>query len=359
MKKFLVVLGILLVCVIITIMGGLIYYKNQLGPVSNSSDKVEFVVEQGDNYYTIATKLKKLKLIKSSEVYKIYLKLNPQKNRLNVGIYYLSPNMGVSKIIKILSQGNVESTDIKITFKEGKNMRYIAKTIADNTDNSEEDVYNLLKDQTYLNELITNYWFIDKSILDTNIYYSLEGYLYPNTYSFKDKKVTVKEIFKVMLDETSKKIEPYKNDIINSKYNFHQIATLASIVELEAGEKYRADVAGVFFNRLEQNMPLGSDVTTYYAAKVDMGERDLYTAELNDVNSYNTRVQASAGKLPAGPICNPSISSIAAVLKPTNNSYYYFVADKNGEVHFTNTYEEHLKVIQQLKDSNLWYVYQK
>lgn len=348
-----------MVCVIITIIGGLVYYKNKLGPVSSSSEKIEFIVEEGDNYYTIANKLKKQGLIKSSDIYKIYLKLNPQSNKLNVGIYYLSPNMGVSKIIKTLSSGDSESTDIKITFKEGKNMRYIAKTIADNTENSEDDVYNLLKDQNYLNELITNYWFIDKSILNKKIYYSLEGYLYPNTYNFKDKKVSVKDIFKVMLDETNKQIEPYKTDIINSKYSFHQIATIASIVELEAGEKYRTDVAGVFFNRLALNMPLGSDVTTYYAAKVDMGERDLYTSELNDVNSYNTRVQASAGKLPVGPICNPSISSIVATLKPSNNKYYYFVADKNGDVHFSNTYEQHLQIIQQLKDSNLWYVYQK
>lgn len=348
-----------MVCVIITIISGLVYYKNKLGPVSSSSEKIEFIVEEGDNYYTIANKLEKQGLIKSSDIYKIYLKLNPQSNKLNVGIYYLSPNMGVSKIIKTLSSGDSESTDIKITFKEGKNMRYIAKTIADNTENSEDDVYNLLKDQNYLNELITNYWFIDKSILNTNIYYSLEGYLYPNTYNFKDKKVSVKDIFKVMLDETNKQIEPYKTDIINSKYSFHQIATIASIVEIEAGEKYRTDVAGVFFNRLALNMPLGSDVTTYYAAKVDMGERDLYTSELNDVNSYNTRVQASAGKLPVGPICNPSISSIVATLKPSNNKYYYFVADKNGDVHFSNTYEQHLQIIQQLKDSNLWYVYQK
>lgn len=346
-----------MVCVIITIMGGLIYYKSELGPVSNSSEKIEFVVNEGDNYYTIASKLKKQGLIKSVDIYKIYLKLNPQNRQLNVGIYYLSPNMGVSKIIKTLSSTDAESTDIKITFKEGKNMRYIAKTIADNTDNSEEDVYNLLKDQNYLNELISSYWFIDNSILNNNIYYSLEGYLYPNTYSFKDKKVAVKEIFKVMLDETNKQIEPYKNDIINSKYNFHQIATLASIIELEAGEKDRADVSGVFYNRLNNNMPLGSDVTTYYAAKVDMGDRDLYATELNDVNYYNTRVQASAGKLPVGPICNPSISSIVAAIKPSNNNYYYFVADKNKDVHFTSTYQEHLRVIQQLKDSNLWFEY--
>ena len=121
-------------------------------------------------------------------------------------------------------------------------MRYIASVIAKNTNNTEKDVYNLLKDQNYLNELINTYWFLDKSILNKNIYYSLEGYLYPDKYNFKDKDVTVKDIFKVMLDEEEKKLAPYKDEIIKSKYSYHEILTLASIIELEAGAADRAKV---------------------------------------------------------------------------------------------------------------------
>lgn len=350
-------LGGLLVCIIIVIIGGLIFYKSQIGPVSNSSEKITFEVKEGDTYYSIGSSLKDKGLIKSEQVYKIYLKLNKPSTNLKIGIYYLSPNMGINDIINTLS-GKGISSDITITFKEGKNMRYIANVIATNTNNSEDDVYTLLKDQNYLKELINEYWFIDESILNKNIYYSLEGYLFPNTYNFKDKDVSVKEIFKTMLDETAKQIEPYKQDIINSQYSMHQILTLSSIVELEAlNEQDRAQVAGVFYNRLKSNMSLGSDVTTYYAAKVDMSERDLYASEINDINYYNTRPVSMAGKLPIGPICNPSLSSILATLKPVNSNYYFFVADKNGKVYYTKTNAEHEQLIVKLRNEGLWYEY--
>lgn len=338
-------------------MGGLIYYKNSIGPVSNSNKDVEFIISENDTYYSISKKLKDSNLIKNEQMYKVYIKLNKPSNNLKAGKYILRENMGISKIISTLSKNSI-NTDIVITFKEGKNMRSIAKTIEDNTNNTVNDVYSLLKDQNYLNELISNYWFIDKSILNTNIYYPLEGYLFPNTYNFKNKDVTVKEIFKSMLDETNKQLEPFKNDIINSKYTMHQILTMASIVELEALNKNdRASVASVFYNRLNINMPLGSDVTTYYASGVDMSERDLTVNELNAVNSYNTRSTTMAGKLPVGPICNPSISSIEAALHPATTDYYFFVADKNGNVYYTKTNKEHEQKILELKNKGLWFNY--
>lgn len=338
-------------------MGGLIYYKNSIGPVSSSNKDVEFIISENDTYYSISKKLKDSNLIKNEQMYKVYIKLNKPSNNLKAGKYILRENMGISKIISTLSKNSI-NTDIVITFKEGKNMRSIAKTIEDNTNNTVNDVYSLLKDQNYLNELISNYWFIDKSILNTNIYYPLEGYLFPNTYNFKNKDVTVKEIFKSMLDETNKQLEPFKNDIINSKYTMHQILTMASIVELEALNKNdRASVASVFYNRLNINMPLGSDVTTYYASGVDMSERDLTVNELNAVNSYNTRSTTMAGKLPVGPICNPSISSIEAALHPATTDYYFFVADKNGNVYYTKTNKEHEQKILELKNKGLWFNY--
>ena len=143
-----------------------------------------------------------------------------------------------------------------------------------------------------------------------------------------------------------------------SSNNYHQLLSLASVVELEAKDPTdRLNVAAVFYNRLNANMQLGSDVTTYYAAKVDMSERDLYAAELNAVNPYNTRSSTMAGKLPVGPICNPSISSIIAAITPAKNNYYFFVADKNGDVYFTKTLQEHNAKIAELKRKGLWFTY--
>ena len=104
-------------------------------------------------------------------------------------------------------------------------------------------------------------------------------------------------------------------------------------------------------------MSLGSDVTTYYAIGVDIGERDLYQREIDEYNPYNTGGPNMEGKLPAGPIASVSRSSIEAAIEPNNTTYLFFVADKTGKVYFTNTNAEHEQIIQELVDSGLWYEY--
>ena len=154
------------------------------------------------------------------------------------------------------------------------------------------------------------------------------------------------------------KLKPYKDEITKSKYSIHQILTLASIIELEAGKANdRAGVAGVFYNRLKSGWALGSDVTTYYAVKIDLSDRDLKMSEIRDCNSYNTRASCMAGKLPVGPICNPSKGSLVATIEPKNHKYYYFVADKNGKTYFNKTDAEHTSTVARLKREGLWFEY--
>jgi UPF0755 protein len=155
-----------------------------------------------------------------------------------------------------------------------------------------------------------------------------------------------------------KKLTSMKDQIENSNLTVHQMLTMASMAELEGKTTAdRSEIIGVFYNRLNAKMSLGSDVTTYYAFKVDMGDRDLTKQELNTYNAYNTRGPNMNGKIPIGPICNPSSSAIEAALNPTSTDAYYFVADKNGKVYFSKTNDEHNKTIQKLKDDGLWYTY--
>lgn len=335
----------------------LIIYAINTNSVSNSSKIIEFEVKEGYSYTSLAHTLKENNLIKSEFFYKLYIKLNNPK-QLKSGIYKLDKNMSVKELVENLEKGTIYSNNLlSITFKEGINMRKIIKIIVENTNIKEEEILNKLKDENYLSKLINNYWFIDESIKNKNIYYSLEGYLFPDTYQI-DKTSSIEEIFKIMLDNMNKKITKYKSSIEKSKYNVHQILTLASIVELEAANSDdRAGVAGVFYNRLNSGWSLGSDVTTYYASKVDMSERDLYLKELNDYNAYNTRNSKMAGKLPVSPICIPSIESIEATINPKTHNYYYFVADKNKKTYFNVTEGKHLATISTLKRNDLWYEY--
>ncbi len=329
------------------------YYISSID--KNSKKIVEIEIKKGASTSDIAKLLKQKNLIRNDVMFKVYTKLNSVKI-LKAGYYSLNKSMDIEKIVSILEEGNTfNPNEIVITFKEGLNIRGMASLIEKNTNHKKEEVFTLLEDRKYIESLVSKYWFLDSVITNANIYYPLEGYLYPNTYKFKNKNISIEDIFKSMLDEMDKVLSKYKNEIENNTYSIHEILSLSSIVELEGVSKSdRQGIAGVFFNRLDKKMNLGSDVTTYYAFKVDMAERDLTTKEFNTSNLYNTRGPNMAGEIPVGPICNPSKSSIEAVLNPQKSEYYYFVADKNRKVYFNKTITEHNSTIAKLKKDNLW-----
>lgn len=352
-----VVILLLLIIVIVAGFGVNFWYKSEIKPIQSSSEKVVIEIAGGSGISKIASQLEESGLIKNADAFKIYCKLN-KRNAMQAGKYELDKNMSVADIINQLEKGNIVDETVTITFPEGKNMRWVVSTIAEKTSNSENQIYELLSDEEYLDTLIEKYWFIDDDIKDEDIYYSLEGYLYPDTYIFENKDVDIKTIFEKMLDKMDSVLTPYKDEIKKSDYSVHEILSLASVVELEAkNEEDRAGVADVFINRLNKNMALQSDVTTYYALKIDMSERDLTANELATKNPYNTRSATMNGKIPVGPICMVSESSIKAILEHEDTDNLFFVADKNGKVYFSKTNADHEKKIKELKDSGLWFTY--
>lgn len=351
-KPVKIVLGII-VFFISAVLIGILLFNFLLGPVSNESEEVLFEVESGSSVYSVGEKLKEEGLIKNDIAYKIYVRLNGV-NEYKAGIYKLDKSYSTKHIIELLTGDYYERNGITITFKEGITIRDVAKEIASQTTISESEFYAVLEDDAYIDSLIEKYWFLTDDIKSEDIYYPLEGYLFPETYTF-GYNATPEEIIEVMLDQTDKIFSKYRSLIDQNSYSIHELATLASMVESEGIlDEDRKMIAGVFYNRLNAGMSLGSDVTTYYAFKVDIGERDLTKSEINTYNPYNTRGPGMAGKLPVGPISDFGESSFSAVLTPTNSDYYYFVADKSGKTHFTKTYEEHQVLINELKEAGNW-----
>ena len=363
-KKGYIILGIIFLIILIAVISAIIWYNVSIKqPNKDSSENIGAIVEikTGTSTKEILKQLKQNGVIKSDFASKIYIALNEVKG-LQAGKYSFTGNETLPEVLDILSSGKVMDETVTITFLEGKNMRYIASTIAEKTNNTTNDVYKLLEDKEYIASLIDKYWFLTDKIQNPSIYYPLEGYLYPDTYSFENADVDVKTIFEKMLDKMDKVLTKYKNasgeDSEGQEYSGHEVLTITSIVELEGNNaENRAKIARVIYNRLAANMSLGSDVTTYYAIKVDMGERDLYSKEINTYNAYNTRGPNMEGKLPVGPIASVSEESIKAVLNPAEGDYLYFVADKNGDIYFSNTYEQHQETIATLRKKGLWYEY--
>lgn len=349
-KKFALFIIVLIILVIVGFLG---LYKLETSPVSNNTESVTVTVDKGSNYYTIASMLKEKKLIKSEFFYKIFLKFHKPTD-IDTGTYELNQAMSVAEIVETLSnQDNIKDTSVKLTFREGLNARQMANIIEEKTGIKAEEFLAKISDANYINSLKEKYWFITDEVLNSQIYYDLEGYLFPDTYIFEKDELTLDNILTKILDNTDKKLTPLKSDIEKSGYSIHDILTLASLTELEAvTDSDRAKVAGVFYNRLNNGWSLGSDVTTYYAAKKAMSER-LTKSELNACNGYNTRCTAMRG-LPVGPIANPSLSSINAAINPTKTDCYYFVADSEKKVYFTRNANEHQAIINKLKKEGKW-----
>lgn len=232
-RVVLAVIGLFLFLAICFVFGFVLFYKSNLKSVSKQSEEVSFKVEKGSTYMSLSSSLKEANLIQSEFAYKLYLKMNKVGN-LQAGTYVLNKNMSVAEILKILESGSRENPDaIRITFPEGLIVSKVAKLIAQNTNHTEEEFYQVIINKTYLKELISKYWFLTDAILNNGIYYALEGYLYPNTYEFANKDVKIETIVESMLDSMEKNLEPYKEAMEKSVYSIHEIITLASMIQSE------------------------------------------------------------------------------------------------------------------------------
>lgn len=357
-----VIIAILILLIILAcICVGIFFYE--LSPVDKKGSEISYIVESGSSVSEIYEDLESKNLIRNALIMKIYTKILGSAN-IEAGEYNLSPSMKAKEIYEVLTGGgkNTRAT-AKLTLKEGENIRDLGSELEKITDAkiTKNALIEKLKDTEYLDTLINEYWFITDEIKDKDIYYSLEGYLFPNTYEiFKDS--SVEEVIGKMLDETDKQLTKYKDEIEASDYSVHELLTLASIIELESpnsttldeetstNESDRKTIAGIFTNRLNNNWSLGSCVTTYYAFGINMGDRDLTNTELNDCssNKYNTRCTSFIG-LPVGPIGNSGIKSIEAALNPAETDYYYFLSDKNGKVYYSKTLQEHDRIGSELR----------
>lgn len=341
-RKIVMLISILLLSFIILIGGGgYLYIKSALKPVDKES-KVHKKVEipMGSSVMGIAEKLKTNGMIKNAKVFKYYVKLKNEGGFM-AGEYELSPSMDIPEIVSRLKTGKVLlKASFKLTIPEGQQLREIAQTLAKVGDKSEEEVFAQLNDKEYVKTLITQYPdLLSNDILNPNVMYPLEGYLFPATYSFYKPNPTVEELVGAMLKKTQSVLENYTQEGNEKHLSTHQLLTMASLIEEEATAKAdRKTISSVFYNRIDKGMPLQTDPTVLYAQGKHK-ERVLYE-DLKVNSPYNTYKNKG---LPPGPISNSGEMSIQAALNPANTKYLYFLATSDGTVIFTKTLEEHNK----------------
>jgi UPF0755 protein len=337
-----IVLIITIVAILILVFiggGGYLYIKSALQPVDKDSKvqkKVEIPI--GSSVTGISEKLEANGIIKNAKVFKYYVKFKNEAGFM-AGEYELSPSMEIPEIINRLKTGKVlQKAAFQLTIPEGKQLKEIAQIIAKTVNLPEEEVFNQLNDRTFIQKMMAKFPdLLTTDILNPNIKYPLEGYLFPATYPFYKPNPTVEEMIVTMIEQTRKVITPYLAELSEEEFTAHQLLTMSSLIEEEATQKAdRKDISSVFYNRIEQEMPLQTDPTVLYAQGKHK-ERVLYE-DLEVDSPYNTYKHKG---LPPGPIANAGKDSIEAAINPSETKYLYFLATAGGDVIFTKTLEEH------------------
>jgi len=318
---------------------GLAAYKYMLMPV-NSSNKHNklIIIPEGSSVGDIATIFKKEKLIKNTEVFKIYVKLH-NKASLKAGNYNFNQSQGIKTIVNHLQIGGKYQVAVKdLMIPEGTQFIEIAGIIAKEFKLDQATVLKQLNDKSFIESLQKKYPdLLTNEIFKEGIRYPLEGYLYPSTYLYGEFKPSLEDIIAPMLNQTESVLTKYKDEMNAKKLSPHKTLTMASLIEEEANKLTdRKLISSVFYNRLDIGMPLQTDPTVLYALGKHKS-RVLYK-DLEVKSPYNTYYIKG---LPVGPIASAGIESIEAALQPAKSDYLYFLANKEGKVIFTKSLKEH------------------
>lgn len=317
------------------------YIKSALSPVDPDSEKVvEVEIPIGSGLDNISQILETKGIIKNARIFKYYAKVNNESD-FQAGTYGLTQAMTPDELIQSLKTGVVYRTPaFTLVIPEGLTLDQIAERVAAKTSITEKQFMDFVTSDETVQGYIGKYpEIITDEILNENIRYALEGYLFPATYPFYEEAPPVNEIVDKMVEATVQNIVPYKESWEKNKKTAHWFLTFSSLLEKEAtSQSDRETIASVFNNRLQQDMPLQTDPTVLYALGTHKSR--VLNEDLKVENVYNTYKNKG---LPPGPIANAGVASYEAAAEPSKTNYLFFLADKDGVNHFAKTYDEHLK----------------
>ena len=360
---------IALLALAITGYAGYSYVKSSLSPIDpNATSVVQVEIPEGSSTKEIGNILVQNKLIKNATIFNYYSKLKSYNN-FQSGYYNLSQSMSVDELAKALQESGtaepVEPIAGKVLVIEGYTLEQIAQAVTDNvytkdtedqTGFSSDAFLETVKNPDFINQMVAKYptLFASLPAADSGVKYQLEGYLFPATYDYTED-TTIEELIEKMIAATDANLQAYYGQISSMGLTVNQLLTLASLVEKEgATDVDRRNIASVFYNRLNIDMPLQSNIAILYAMGKLGQETTLAEDAAIDTNidsPYN--IYLHTGLMP-GPVDSPSLAAIQATLNPSDTDYYYFVADvTTGTVYYSATIEEHNQNVEKYVNSKL------
>ncbi len=302
-------------------------------PNADPEDRVYIKIAPGMDARSIGQMIVNKGVIDNRLKFILLAKINGYEDKFKVGVFDLYKGMGTQAALDRLISGDVVS--MKFTIPEGFTVKDIAHRLNDLEIANESEF--LLAAKNY-----APYDYIEKK---PNVIFRAEGFLFPDTYTVATD-IDVDTILEMMSTDLDMRLDDQIRAQLKEKnLSIYDLITLASLVEKEAKfDEDRSIIAQVFFKRLELGMPLQTDATLQYL--MDAPKEDVLISDTEIDSPYNTYQHAG---LPPGPIANPGMESIEAVLNPATTDYLYFVADREGKNYYSYTYEEHLARVNEVR----------
>lgn len=322
-KKTKLIIGAIFGLTVVAVLAVLIYISNIFFTPYQGKDTL-LTIRPGEGFSSINYRLAKENIIPSARMFHRYTQYKDSMNKFKAGTYEIKSGQHMGEVLETLINGIPLLA--KVTFPEGKNMFEMGKILEEEGITTYTDFVKECRDPENI------------SLLGVNAP-SVEGYLFPDTYKFAPK-TPAREVVRAMIRVFQQKVKDL--DFSLTHLSQHEAVILASIVEKETGAKWeRPTIAGVYLNRLKKRMRLQADPTTIYGIweGFDGNLKKKHLLEKTDYNTYKM------GGLPLGPIANPSLAAIKAVLQPEKHNFIYFVSKNDGTHVFTPTYKEHLKAV--------------
>lgn len=292
----------------------------------NNEEIVE--VAEGDSFYGILDKLSEEGKIKNKFLVKLYLKICGIKPEVLEGTYKLNKSMTLNEFVNLLTDSNKDK--VYITIPEGYTIDDIAEKLEENNICNSKEFIDSVKNYE-LPKYISN---------NPKKRYNLEGFLFPDTYSF-NKNENADFIIKTMLNRFEKVWQEIVEDLNISipEEEIEKKVNVASIIEKEAVvDSERSFISSVIYNRIAIGMPLQIDATVIYSYGYHIEK--MYEKYLEIDSPYNTYMYYG---LPIGPISNPGRASLMAALKPKETDYLYYLLESENTHYFTDNYDDFLR----------------
>jgi UPF0755 protein len=279
------------------------------------------MVREGDTVATVAARLERAGVVRSAVLFRAWARLSGRDRAMQPGEYHFPAPLSPAALLEVLATGGEHP---EVTVPEGLTVREVAGLLARNGYGAAETFLCLADDPEFL---------LAAGVPGPQ----LEGYLFPDTYRFTPV-MGASEILAVMVRRFHERFDAARHRRGAERgMSVNEVITLASIVEKESAlPAERPVVAGVFYNRLRIGMPLQSDPTLIYGLPDFSG--DLTRADLARATPYNTYLVTG---LPPGPIANPGLAAIDAVLAPADTPYFYFVSRNDGSHVFAANLQDH------------------